>query len=250
MSTGISAATQTYRTALVLNNMAITLIERERYGPALKTVIASLSLMKQMFGSSAENSVKESQSSTEKLKAASARLAKYQSSAQRSCPDTQIESLEDDELGALRAAAIYGPSADVVFPVRISCLCCEDADPSTVARQFSTVLYNHALVCFLLSKQRNESTSGIYITTALWSFELADATLSSLLGSKNPIEDELPMLLFSMLVLNCLSLVYRKQGLKCKAEETERLSSITHSEVEEGFFFSDIWTRPVAAAAA
>jgi tetratricopeptide (TPR) repeat protein len=244
MPSAINASSNSYRAALALNNMAVTLIERGYYGPALKTLTESLSLAKDVFAPIRGSA--EDKTSDKRLQAASVRLAKHRSSARWK---VEVNTSEDDDFSALRQAANYGLSSTVFFPVRISGNCCDESDLSKVGRQFSTILYNHGLASFLASKQQSEDKTGKFFQKAYKSFQMAERTLASIMQSNDDIDEELSMVLLSAMALNGLSLIYRGQDLLFKAEEAQRIVGKMCSEVDEDCFPGAL-AQPLAAGAA
>jgi hypothetical protein len=117
--------------------------------------------------------------------------------------DVEINAIEDEDFASLRAAATYGPSAYVAFPVTL--------------------------------KQKQEDKNGECIKRSLQSLRAAGDTLSSLteMNAEDNDHEELSMLLLSAMVLNCLFVVCLELDLCYQAEEAQRLVSILCSEVDE-----------------
>ncbi|KAL7574503.1 hypothetical protein ACA910_015863 [Epithemia clementina (nom. ined.)] len=249
MSFTSKASLVAYRTALALNNMAITLMKKECDELALKTFSDSLSLMKVAFYKKSETPVNANETLKTAYKRCTHALNMHESS---NANEADIHVLDDDDFHALRSAVTYGPTSSVAFFVRISesLPCDAECDSSELAQQLGIIVYNYGVSSFLVSRRRMEGKNGKYLQKASKSLKMADSTFTSVIEMQSEdVQMTSAAVLLLALALNCIAVVLSRQRMLFKAKEAQYAVSVLCSSVEENCYASSMLVQQSAPAA-
>lgn len=235
------------RIALALNNIGVTLMQKGSWESAIVTMADSLLLIIESFCGASNSNKIDSEAMYHRA------MARYTESQQKfQVLHTEVHVVEEEDFEAVRAAANYGPSLSVAFPVRISGFTQNTRHINAEdAKNYLTILHNLGLAYFLASKRRQDGETNNYLRYALEKLHMAEVLSEDILSSELEMEDndEVSIILTSAMVLNCLSAVYNRLGSYDQSVEALRMGAILCSEVEDDCF-SDVLTEPQIAAAA
>ena len=244
----MSASPSTYRTALALNNMAVTLMKKHCFELALKTINDSILLMKSAFHSEAMGT-----HPNDTFAAAYRRCSHALTMPDRGymSGDVEVHVLDDEDYETLRSSVNYGPTSSIAFVVRISetLTCQSTGDSLDIAQQLGILVYNHGVASLLLSRHRSEGKSGKYLQKSSKSLRMADCTFSSILKNQEQDQQCPAIVLLLALTLNCLTIVLARQQLPFQAKEAQHAVSVLCSSVEDSCFTSTVMVQKSAPAA-
>ena len=248
-----------YRTALALNNLGCALLQKACHEEALQTFAEALEVMNDALGQpSTSTSSKTPECHPQQMfQIASARYGGVISRKRATShihDAVQVSIVEDEDFTALRAAAIYGPSPSMVFPIRIAGFSTET--PAEMGKHYSTLLYNHGLASLLVSNHfwhMNDSlSSNRFLQPALEALRMTEVMTQDILSSSSEdMEDdlELSVILISAMSLNCLSVVYHRMGYADQCAEAHRMVAILCQDVDDETF-SAAWMETMCSPAA
>ena len=279
---------QDYRTAMALNNMAISLLHVGHYAEALRTCSEGLQTMQSIFmpNNLSSNNNTDCPSSTkpnvsERLKRARARLLQHtqqtsQASSERThkkhpqdssnnnnnnnTPSTtarprrqmDIHEFEDDEYVAIRNVAMYGPSSTVAFPVRLRESVTLNGTPLEIAFHVGLMLYNQGVLNIMAaSNTTTKKKKDAHMSAAARSLEMAQKTFGLCMerAEEGRGRDDLPCILFAAITLNCLSLVFRSMNEKSKAVAAQK-DVMDLFERFDGSYYNYLFEQRISAPAA
>jgi hypothetical protein len=217
-------STEEYRTALALNNMAITLMQRGCYEQSSKTLKESQLLMDAAFGLETGNP-------TEAFDAASERLSKSHKASPSSNVD--INDVDERDFKALLSAA---NSKSIFFPVRISSFGEDHQVTATVMQHNITIFYNQGICNLLASKDHLDKKASL--NSALENLHVALEMVEDVLEKIdiNAQDERLYMILISVMILNCLRRVHQGLGSLHQAEKVQHTAKLLCSELEDDSF--------------
>mmetsp|Transcript_16058 Transcript_16058/g.44198 ORF Transcript_16058/g.44198 Transcript_16058/m.44198 type:complete len:315 (-) Transcript_16058:64-1008(-) len=174
----------TYRTALALNNVSVSLLHNGCPQEALKTSSDALSILQKTLKSNhSADGTARAQKAAEKHqqvlcqatqqqpqqqdpppqddKTTEARCRTQASSQKKSrmsffCSGLEVNELDDDDISSAKYIARYGPSTTIFFPIRIcESLSVDDQDDiiqqSEIARHLGIILYNNGLLRYIVA---------------------------------------------------------------------------------------------------
>lgn len=264
-----------YRSALALNNLAISMMETGECELALKTIEESLPLMED-----------RTSCGTAKLQQATNRYAKQlleqqqqQSSSSSLCRQDEdnsvIQEIDNQDFTTLREAAASTPKEghQAFYPVRISAAIgtsVEEGDPNAVyTSQYATIFYNCAIAHLLTvsvkeadksdhknTQQRRQSRSQLHLKKSMAYLQAAEDMLTSVMNeddegnnSATKCQDDTVVLLYT-LVFSLLRVVYLRLNLLTMASDAQSMVSFLCSKVDDDFEFLPLGCRDACAAAA
>mmetsp|Transcript_37801 Transcript_37801/g.78478 ORF Transcript_37801/g.78478 Transcript_37801/m.78478 type:complete len:264 (-) Transcript_37801:2102-2893(-) len=255
----IQASLHLYRTSLVLNNAAVSLLQQGCYDDALKTMTDSLSILKLVFSRQAENA-QSAEIANERYHKALARCRR--TSETRPCAD--VTALDEDDYISMKAAVAHGNRARQFFPIRIREIPSDGASSTEATRQFGIILYNHGLMQLLAAVHATCPTKRErWLAGAIKSLQMSQQTYSRLLfdtndqtmGGEDGQDDccsgnDVPSLLLFTLTLNCSTHVFLAQNSQQKVQEVqEAMRTLQEQMVEDSHQSVGLFTRDMAPAA-
>jgi hypothetical protein len=258
-----------YRAALALNNMSVSLLEQGCFHEGLRPFQDSLSILKGILGlrfgelqpsSMAHDDEQHSSSVQLKMQHATTLLAQCQTMGQSSSQPRRVKpseaadvyALDHGDLTLMKDALRYGSSSSVAFPVYLRSTSSFDKD---VQQQVAVVLYNLSLAMLLdhahgvtssssnmdmdstcnNRTEQQDSNSNNPLLVAFQYLSMAQTILSqSIEDANNHDEDQrlISMLLTSM-VLNLLVQTYKYLNWHQKEQDTMSSLLLLESLVNE-----------------
>jgi hypothetical protein len=234
-----------YRAALALNNMGVSLLEQGCFNEGLRPLKDSLSIMKGILEhhqhtSSTSNfavaATHDERNVQLKMQSATILLAECQMGRSQTEPSqaADVYALDHGDLTLMKDALRYGSSSSVAFPVYLRSTAAFDKD---VEQQVAVVLYNISVAILLnhahgsdtmdtTTTEEQQQESNNILLDAFQYLSIAQTILSqSIEDTNNHDEDQrLVSMLLTAMVLNMLVQTYKY--LNWHQKEQDAMSSL------------------------
>lgn len=235
-----------YRAALALNNMGVSLLEQGCFNEGLRPFKDSLSIMKGILGlrfgdcnhhhhsNSTSNAAAHDERNVQlKMQSATILLAECQMGRSQTEPSeaADVYALDHGDLTLMKDALRYGSSSSVAFPVYLRSTAAFDKD---VEQQVAVVLYNisvaillnhaHVIMDTTITEELQQESNSL--SDAFQYLSIAQTILSqSIEDTNNHDEDQrLVSMLLTAMVLNMLVQTYKY--LNWHQKEQDAMSSL------------------------
>mmetsp|Transcript_153 Transcript_153/g.266 ORF Transcript_153/g.266 Transcript_153/m.266 type:complete len:269 (+) Transcript_153:100-906(+) len=236
----IRASGDLYRTAIALNNVAVSLLLAGNHGAALKAMTDSLQLLKLVFSraSDSHSQAMAHRRYQEALSFYSRDMGNHPSTSTTTW-GCEVTAIDEDDYVAMKAA---GNRPQGYFPIRIRGIPQEDEPSSSVeaTRQFGITLFNHGLVQLVLAQSRAAETQPERLLNgALKSLQMSQQAYSRILLQREEKADDdmsyghdVPSLLLFTLTLNASTNVFMAQNTPHRIQEVQEAVSAVRQQIK------------------
>lgn len=198
---------QARQTAIALNNIAVSLLERGAYKQASTTFKDSIAVLRSFFF--APNPASGEMLSYERIMLRAMKALIDAPTGKASFFSVQPLSHREDDLFVMKSIVSYGPSPSMLFPIRV-----DSNDEFHIDLLSATLLYNYGLshLCVTRRMAHNSKARSKILNSARKVFDFAQTVLSNVTLDDDSFE-QFPVLCFvAGMVMNSLAQILREQG--------------------------------------
>jgi hypothetical protein len=244
-----------FRKAIALNNVGVSFLERRDYRQAVETLADAIQVMRSTFRLNQINAANLEAFTTVPtetdvmLQKAMQRIAS--TSSQFSMGPIEVYSHDDSDLASIKAAAQYGPSSSVAFPIRIRCCEYTESEENDFDVQSAIILRNYGIALACLARMNCNTRTDRLRQKAMKVFRLGQSLICSRIAAQSDAVLQSRSLLISAMLLNDIVQVLHELGLSMEAsvvhERIMRLATVM-KELESMGGFGEPSSMAAAAA--